>query len=325
MKTTLTLFLWLSGSLAFAPPVMWAQTTDLSDSPPITQLITCGQFIKIFDQSINESHKWYINDHCFIQDTQGKWHLFGITHEEPADPLHEIHFAHATADSLLQHPWAKEPFALTVDRKAPWDEFHLWAPDVIFHHGQYYMYYCAGGATHTTYKIHVALSTDLTHWTRHQDNPMVIDGYDARDPFILPLQDKWLLYYTATRPDSLGHHVVIAVESHDLLHWTNQRVVFTHPDIGTWGGPTESPFVVYRHHKYYLFVCTNTPYDNTAVYESDSPIHWEYQNKVAELPAHCAEVIHVNKAWYISRAGWGRGGVYLAKLQWNDEDSNPQN
>ena len=117
----------------------------------------CGKFTKIYDQSINEEKKWYINDHCFIKDSDGKWHMYGITHEEPFNPLNEINFAHATADSLLQQPWSKESFALTVAKGDPWNEFHLWAPYVIFYDGLYYMYYCAGGEKSTKYRIHLVL------------------------------------------------------------------------------------------------------------------------------------------------------------------------
>lgn len=287
-------------------------------NPASENRIECGDFTRIFDQGINENEKWYINDHCFIQATTGKWHMFGITHEEPLDPMNEINFAHATADSLLQQPWSKEAFALTAHREDPWKEWHLWAPHVIFHDGLYYMFYCAGGETNTTYKIHLATSSDLKSWVRHPFNPMVIDGFDARDPQVIHYDGKWIMYYTATRPVKKGNHVVMAVESEDLVNWSNKQVVYTDPYIGTFGGPTESPFVVCRNNKFYLFVCTNNPYDNTAVYESYTPYHWETLNRVADFPAHCAEVIQVDNDWYLSRAGWGKGGLYIAKLKWND-------
>ena len=252
--------------------------------------VQCGDFVQIYNQSLGEDKEWYINDHCFIQDEYSTWHLFGITHEEPANPLEEINFAHATSDSLLKYPWIKQIFALTVSTEPPWDETHVWAPHVILHNGIYYMYYCAGGKDNTKYKIHLATSTNLKTWTRHPQNPMIVDGYDARDPFILRLEDRWVMYYTATRPANKGNHVVMAATSDDLVNWKDKRVVFKHPQIGTYGGPTESPFVAVHNEKYYLFVCTNSPYDDTAVYSSDSPFEWSIKNKVGKIPAHCAEV-----------------------------------
>ena len=104
-----------------------------------------GEFVKIYDPSVGESNSWYMNDHCFIEGTDGTWHMFGITHQEPAAPLNEIHLAHATAKSLLQQPWEKQPFALTAATGAPWHETHLWAPYVLKDGPLYYMFYCAGG------------------------------------------------------------------------------------------------------------------------------------------------------------------------------------
>ena len=282
-------------------------------------LVECGEFKRIYDPSVNEKQPWYINDHCFIHAGDGKWHLFGITREEPAKPIEEISFAHATADTLLQSPWSKQPPALTVAREAPWREVHLWAPHVIFHNELYYMFYCAGGSNGANYRIHLATSSDLQTWTRSPRNPLLIDGIDARDPFVLRVKDQWVMYYTATSRPEGGNHVVAYVTSNDLLTWTNRGVAFTDPSTGTWGGPTESPFVVPRGKSYYLFLGPRDNYDSTHVFVSSDPFHWSIEKKVGDIPAHAAEVIQdADGKWYVSRAGWGKGGVYLAPLTWKD-------
>lgn len=278
-----------------------------------------GEFRRVYDPSVGEKEPWYINDHTFIRDKDKVWHLFGITHAEPANPLDELHFAHATAGELLQEQWSKQPHALSVDRSPRWNEKHLWAPHVIEHDGLYYMFYCAGGETNETYRLHLATSPDLKTWTRSEANPLVTDGFDARDPCVFRHGDKWIMYYTANRPAAEGNHVVMAVTSDDLLHWDDPKVVFTHPVVGKWGGPTESPFVFERNGKYYLSTCEMPPYDSTTFWVSDSPYHWDIENAVGATPAHCAEVIRDGNKWYVSRAGWGRGGVYLAELEWLDQ------
>ncbi len=106
----------------------------------VKTLVTAGKFIKIYDPTIGETEPWYLNDHCFIQDDKGTWHLFGITHAEPAAPLNEISFAHATSPRLVGGPWIKQEPALTVETGPPWNEAHLWAPYVIEHGGLYYMF-----------------------------------------------------------------------------------------------------------------------------------------------------------------------------------------
>jgi arabinan endo-1,5-alpha-L-arabinosidase len=279
-----------------------------------------GGFNKIYDPSIGEKERWYINDHTFIRAENGQWHLFGITHREPANALQEKFLAHATAPDLMG-PWTKQAPVLHASGRQ--DEKHnetvVWAPYVLKHDGLYWMYYCAGGKDHTKYHIHLAISADLWNWKRHPANPMVVDGYDARDPMAMQFSDQWLLYYTATGKPEGGNHTVNVVSSADLSHWANKQEAFRDSEAGTYGGPTESPFVVARNAKYYLFVCTNHGYNETAVYVSETPFHWDATNLVGTFPAHAAEVIQApDGKWFVSRAGWGQGGVYLAELTWEN-------
>ena len=281
-------------------------------------LVTCGTFSKIYDPSIGESLLWYINDHTIVCGSDG-WHLFGITHTEPANPMDEKNFAHATANNLKQQYWIKQTFSLTY---SPTDsERILWAPHVVYSNGLFYMYYCVGTMDddHTKFRIHLATSPDLWKWTRNKQNPMVVDGYDARDPMIVRLDTCWAMYYCATSTQSGGNHVVNMLHSSDLIHWDNRITVFTDSIKGTYGGPTESPFIVRRGSRYYLFTCTNSPYNTTRVMVSSSPYHWSFDSIVGTFPAHAAEIVRdFDGKWYITRAGWGEGGVYIAPLTWND-------
>jgi hypothetical protein len=301
-------------SLTGAMPV-WAlmPRSLLADSAP-APAFTVGDFKKVYDPSIGETSPWYINDHTFIRAQDGTWHLFGITHAEPANPLDEKFFAHATAPDLLG-PWTKQAPVLQADPKA--NETLVWAPYCLLYQGLYYMYYCAGGDDHTKYRIHLATSKDLWKWERSAVNPIVIDGFDARDPMVLQVDDQWILYYCATSTPQGGHHTVKAVMSKDLLKWTDPVEVFRSPVEGSTGGPTESPFVVYRDSKYYLFVCGENGYADTTAYVSDTPIHWDNANKVGKAAAHAAEIVETPQGkWYVSGGGWGQGGVYLAELTW---------
>lgn len=296
------LTVWLYSAVAFC------QTQDL---------VRAGEFVRIYDPSAGEREKWYINDHCFVRGKDGTWHLFGITHAEPMDPLDEDNLAHATATTLTQKQWTKRAFALRVDPE--WKEEHLWAPHVILHNGVYYMYYCAGDEDHTKYKIHLATSRDLWTWERHPKNPMVVDGYDARDPFILRVGDKWVMYYTATTEPKGGNYIVACRTSDDLVTWGERTTVFLDPSKGTYGGPTESPFVVRRGHWYYLIIGPRPVYVGTDVFRSQAPFRWDEKDKVGHIASHAAEVVRdIDGRWYVSHCGWGKGGVYLAPLHWND-------
>ena len=291
--------------------------------------VVAGEWTHVYDPSVGESEPWYVNDHTFIRDSTGLWHLIGITHQEPFRPLEEVDLCHATAASLLG-PWTKHPAALSAD--ASWGELHLWAPHVIAHDGRYWMFVCGGSLDGgETYRLHLATSDDCFTWTRHVANPLVVDGFHARDPMVLRVGDRWVMYYTATHEPKYGNHVVIATESDDLVHWSGRTVVYRDALEGDHGGPTESPFVVERAGTYYLFmgpadfgaamageVDWKRAYSSTIVLASDDPLHFERADCVGEIAAHASEVIvdEEGNDW-ISHCGWGQRGVYLAPLRFD--------
>ncbi|QDU70690.1 family 43 glycosylhydrolase [Mucisphaera calidilacus] len=274
----------------------------------------------VYDPSPSADEPWYINDHAIIRDRAGVWHMIGITHREPADPFREVDFAHATAPSVTG-PWRREAHALTADPEA--GETHLWAPHIIHHEGHYWMFYCAGGEDHTRYRLHLATSEDLFSWERHAGNPLIVDGFDARDPMVCRTGDCWTMYYTGTERPEGGRHAVLAATSTDLIRWSGRRVVFCDERSGTFGGPCESPFVLERGGWWYLFIgprqlgeAGEDPYNTTGVYRSGDPHAFAEDQRVAMLPAHAAEVVRDGERWYITHCGWGQGGLHLAELVW---------
>jgi beta-xylosidase len=196
------------------------------------------------------------------------------------------------------------------------------------------MFVCGGGPSPEEYRIHLAVSDDGTRWERHAANPLVVDGYEARDPMVLRVGDRWVMYYTATDAPAGGHHVVIATESHDLLHWEGRHIVYRDPTSGTGAGPTESPFVVERGGRYHLLIGPDwerlkasldagrydpSTYRRTRVLVSDDPLHFELADQVTTIDAHAPEVVvdAEGRSW-ITHCGWGQGGVYVPPLTWDD-------
>ncbi len=284
--------------------------------------MSAGQFGKIYDPAVGETAPWYINDHTIIRAADGTWHLFGITHAEPANADDELNFAHATAPTL-HGPWTKQPYALTVDRD--YGETHLWAPHVIRSGNTYYMFYAGGGADHTTSEINLATSTDLYHWTREPTGPLFRDGFEARDPMVLKVGNQWVIYYCATDDPAGGHHVVAYRTSSDLVHWSDRQIAYTSPNMGTGAGNTESPYVVKHGNAYYLFIgpCGayaggQNSYICTDVFKSSDPLHFTPDQRVGRIASHAAEVVQdTDGRWYVTHSGWGQGGVHLAPLHWN--------
>ncbi len=284
-----------------------------STAPEAGREVSAGDFERIYDPSVDEDEAWYINDHTIVRGPDGTWHMIGITHAEPADPLDERHLAHATA-SALEGPWTKEPFALDAD---PWyGETHLWAPHIIEVDGTFYMFYCGGGPDHDKYAINLATSTDLVTWTRRPEGPLFRDGYDARDPFVIRIDDQWVMYYTATSELGGGNHTVMYRTSDDLVTWSERHTAFTDPEVGTFGGGTESPFVVAHDGGWYLFIGPRGGYVGTDVFRSDDPFDFSGAELVGHIDAHAAEVVRDGDDWFVTSAGWDQGGLYVAPLRW---------
>ncbi|MGB9147221.1 MAG: hypothetical protein WCC14_15440, partial [Acidobacteriaceae bacterium] len=148
---------------AAIPPAVPEWVSKLQFQPPAR-----AGFTRVFNPSDGEKESWYINDHCFIQDDSGVWHLFGITGMDPAVPAKERFLLHATAPHLLG-PWTKHAPVMHVDPAA--GETVVWAPYVLRHDGLYWMFYCGGGESDTRYRINLATSPDLWSWTRSPANP----------------------------------------------------------------------------------------------------------------------------------------------------------
>ncbi len=209
----------------------------------------------------------------------------------------------------------------------PWKETQLWAPHVVESDGMYYMFYCGGGKHGSTYRMQLATSPDLRTWTKHPSNPLFLDGFGARDPMVLRVDDQWVMYYCATSDPMGGNHVVAYRLSDDLIHWGERHMAFVDPGKHKAGGPTESPFIVRRGDTYYLFIGPREGYVGTDVFASNDPFEWHLEDNVGHINSHAAEVIRdVDGSWYVSHGGVRQGGLYLAPLYWNDgldgEDSS---
>lgn len=256
---------------------------------------------------------WYVNDHTLVRDRAGTWHAFGIWHPEPADPLDETFFLHATAPELTGEWTLHDP---VMHARTEIGETHVWAPHVIEHEGQYLMFYCGGTRDHERYRIDLAVSDDLFSWRHPSPHPLFEDGFDARDPMVLRDGDGWLLYYTRTSRPGGGNHEVAVRRSDDLRTWSEPTVCYRSDETGTVGGPTESPFVVrVGASVWLLFVCESGEYDRTLVYGSDNPLAFSDRGRLdVDLDEHCAEIVDDGERLWITGGGWGRHGLTIRPL-----------
>jgi arabinan endo-1,5-alpha-L-arabinosidase len=330
------------------PPAPDAPAVDPPAVGPPVRLVP-GPKRRLLDASPGPGAPWYINDHTLVRDAHGTWHAFGIWHPEPAAPLDETFFLHATTRSLEDPVWSIHDPVLHA--RTDIGETHVWAPHVIRHDGRYWMFYCGGTADHTRYRIELATSSDLFTWEHHPGGPLCEDGFDARDPMVLRDGDRWLMYCTRTARPEGGFHEVSVRESADLITWSEPSVAYRSTQQGTVGGPTESPFVVpvmpggtigidpgdgligTRDGPepvvgvggaadgplgWILFVCESGEYDRTLAYFSRDPERFEDAGRLdVDLDEHCAEIVvdpdDPSRLW-VTGGGWGRGGLTIRPL-----------
>lgn len=259
----------------------------------------------------------YVNDHTIYRDHQGTWHLAGITGFS-GRPTKEKYFVHAVSDRL-DTPMKEQGKIMDHGTLA-------WAPCVVEHGGDYYMFY---GPSPTK----LAVSPDSVEWfgqelTMANLPPMACH----RDHFVLKLSDRrWLLYATGIHNRKSS---ICCLESTDLLTWQFRGFALTSgPDAPlnpSWGA-LESPYVVHDFDGYYLFTtytdCSRETYHDTLVFFSEDPFNFGCYNgpsqpgPITTLRAHAPEILRDGEEWKITTCGWRRssftgGAVKIASLQW---------
>ncbi len=285
------------------------------DAPAKKGIITLGEYKLLYASN-------YINDHAVVYDAANRqWHMFGIHGSQKS-------FLHLTSDSLTAPGWTKQADFVYRGRE-------IWAPYVLSHAGKFWMFYTAIG---TPREIVLSTSADLqaNRWMHAPQNPVLArknaDGSDGKnkDPMILRDGDQWIMYYSAVKKRQGGqdYWVVGASTSRDLVNWSEMTIVF---DENLPNDPgVESPFVVKRGKDYYLFLSARPWHGGNHdggvdVFRSRSPFSWNpVTDHVRRFPrdpdkAHAPEIVRdLDGKWYMTMCGHGKGGWWIAPLEWND-------
>jgi beta-fructofuranosidase len=265
--------------------------------------------------------EWVANDHCFVRDAQGRWHVFGITH--PKSGLEDVHAGeyqsfHALApkgalkDVLRKGAWKDEPKILPPSqRKGEMPENH--APCIFKVDGIYHMIYGPSPLRHAT-------STDLYDWVPR--GPLA-NSLITRDPNVFFWNDVWHVL-------TCGVADVRMATLENFSACGQSRVILKMKD----GVDPESPTLIHHAGTFYLFVCDwNYVWDRkdlqgayqhiTRVYQSDDPFHFDVNREIAQIKAHAPEIFKgdtpqgdSDRDWYISSAEWPYRGISIAPLEW---------
>ncbi|MDD5705018.1 MAG: hypothetical protein PHR35_03775 [Kiritimatiellae bacterium] len=136
--------------------------------------------------------------------------------------------------------WEVGPPVLKPDPSWEWEAGGLYKAWLLESEGRYHLFYNAKnrGTPSWIEQTGVAVSNDLLHWTRDEDNPVLrvgprgaFDDLFASDPCVLRQDDTWIMFYFGNCSD--GHARDGVAFSDDLRHWRKSPEILI--DIGSEG------------------------------------------------------------------------------------------
>lgn len=285
------------------------------------------------------------NDHHIFRDREGTWHLWACVRETEVGRL----LAHWVSPSLDMAPWAFTGDLIRADRNAgeslvAWrNQEFIQSPFIVEHEGRFFMFY---GGYATGYdanheptidyasmenQISLMTSPDGRTWTRHRDangfSRVFVGPGAARDPVVRRFGDRWYLYYTGHHNADVQNEAIYVRTSTDLVQWSDWSIAhFVDPEHRT-SRTCESPQVVERGGRYYLFRSGGYRGDGNgtcAVFVSDDPLDFGRSGDgrdhyVCNLPTHAPELIRDGEGReYITRIYSPETGyaIQIAPLRW---------
>ncbi len=254
---------------------------------------------------------WVPNDHTFVKDVEGIWHIFGITHPvTTTENVHEGEFLsfHAKASEkglLSDQGFIDLPKVLPPDDR-PGEKLENQAPFVIQKDGFYYMLYGPS-------PIRLAVSKDMINWDLK--GILFSEEKGARDPSLTYYNNIYHLIYCSERKVAMR-------TSKNLFQWSEPTIIYESSDFDP-----ESPSIVIKDKSFYLFVCSwdgiwdksdiqGAYQHKTYVYNSEKIDAFLNREPVTILNAHAPEIFQQENQWFISSVEWPNRGVSIDRLSW---------
>ena len=262
----------------------------------------------------------------------------------------ELRHWHATIGQAVSQDlrtWQVLPMDLQPSLENPqaWDSYTTWTGSVIQHGGLWYLFYTGGSQRENglVQRIGLATSTDLLHWEKHPENPLITANpawYELldlklwhdqawRDPWVFqdPLDGSFRAFITArvNHGPADGRGVIAQARSEDLVHWTVLPPITTPGDYGH----MEVPQLVNIAGRYYLIFSTSrqryskahleslqaSPLNGTFYRVSDEPLGSFISATESPLLADQTGSTYSGKLMQAPGGGW----VYLCVRHFNPQ------
>ncbi|BDD07589.1 hypothetical protein FUAX_00210 [Fulvitalea axinellae] len=299
----------LGGCFAFCPTQSKAQQSGLKKKAEIPYLK--GESKRIFPANPDNpgpqkggEKSWFTNDHCFVEDTDGTLHWFGINNPYPpkGKGLYRYHpyLGHLTTKNP-EGEWKRLPHAIDESKGTE----YIGAPYVVKHEesGRWAM---VAETWRDKRRLEVYWSDDLHNW--ESDGKAILPDklwISSRDPHIMKGSDgKYWIHIVSTGNKGVKQSQVLRIKTKDFVNFEDPETILGIND-NNWATLMESPFLVERNGLWYLFFTyAHRRYAETIVVVSDDPDHFDYEkNTLTTLFGHAAEIFTYKGVQYITSCG----------------------
>lgn len=161
---------------------------------------------------------------------------------------------------------------LDLEFEKGWNTF--WAPDIIYHNGEYHMFivYIKGVRNHWGGDANIVHFTGKNLFDWKYQGPLTLSSSKVIDATIFQLPNgKFRIWY---KDETRGANTMMS-ESSDLVHWETSK----EPAIG--GRAHEGP-KVFKYQNYYWMLTDE--WQGMRVYRSADLDHWEKQGLILDKP-----------------------------------------
>jgi predicted GH43/DUF377 family glycosyl hydrolase len=174
-------------------------------------------------------------------------------------------------ETLMTWECKKEPI-FVYDKSIKWEGGGLYKCCFLENDGKYYMYYNAKNDSDFpwTEQTGLAVSTDLYHWERYENNPVLPvsegkwDSLFASDPSVLydSKNDRWLMFYFGFD----GNHAMEGIAySNDLINWEKHPEPIIKNDSPIDGLHAHKPGIIVKDGVLYHYYCAVDKDDNRCI------------------------------------------------------------
>ena len=164
--------------------------------------------------------------------------------------------------------WEVADPILEPDPACAWEAEGLYKSWLMEVDGTYHIFYNAKNRADWPWveQTGMATSTDLVHWVRHPENPVLrvgvpgqFDDLFASDPCVFRHEQSWVMFYYGNSSD--GHARDGVAFSDDLVHWVKGGEVLI--DVGPPGSIdsryAHKPGIIARNGRLYHLYCAVAP------------------------------------------------------------------